>query len=89
MSNVRMEPCSYTVVTKDICKSWTTTGKADIQSQFSEHYQQSKKDVTVGFKVRKLLHELVWRYLGEYISTEDMNEWLSKAAQEMVTIFID
>ena len=81
-NGTRMEPSSYTVITKEICKTWSSSGKADILAQFGQLYQASKKERQAGHKLRKLLHELVWRYLGEYISTEDMSHWFGMAGQE-------
>ena len=42
--------------------------------------------------MRKLLHELYWRYLGEYISTEDMTQWFANAGEahpELQSILVD
>ena len=34
--NARMEPLSYDYVTKDICKKWTDSGRADLASRFQQ-----------------------------------------------------
>ena len=50
--------------------------------QFNDSYRASKKDISKGYQLRKIMHELVWRYLGEYVSTDDMNQWLGSASQD-------
>ena len=32
--NARMEPLSYEFVTKEVCKKWSDSGKADLASKF-------------------------------------------------------
>jgi len=87
-----MDPTSYNFLTKEVCKSWPSSGRAEVLKQFNDSYRASKKDISNGYQLRKIMHELLWRYLGEYVSTDDMNQWLGSASQdcpEIQTLCVD
>jgi THO complex subunit 2 len=92
MASVKMDPTSYNFLTKEVCKSWPSSGRAEVLKQFNDSYRASKKDISNGYQLRKIMHELLWRYLGEYVSTDDMNQWLGSASQdcpEIQTLCVD
>ena len=78
-----MEPLSYEFVTKEVCKKWSDSGKADLATKFIQADLLNQ---------RTILHELVWRCLGQYISTDDLNGWLGSTASqktELSSVLID
>ena len=74
--SVRMEPTSYDYVTKDVCKKWSSDGKSDILGQFVDlQKNQGKGEVGKNsplLKARTIVHELIWRCLGQLWVQSDM-----------------
>ena len=66
---------------------WPTEGRSDILSQFLELQSNTIKSSTGTkqcplLRSRTIVHELVWRCLGQYISTDDLSHWLTQVAEE-------